>query len=588
MYDVEEIIHWLHHHFKLSFSVERKLKKKNTARALQKYLLSDETGKKYLLEIATNRIAHFYLQRSIEYQTKFSKFKHGFKLNFPLYTKLGENLSFVVYSYDELFSMENSLEPVKLLKQFYSNYSVEVTMTDVVVHRILTSFLSAWPKRYHPMIKRQRLYREYQATLQRYRSVKIAFEHGDFTRNNLITIGDHTYLIDFEFSREYQPIGFDIYDYARSVHSQAGCRQSYYEDLHAIKYNLVETVNCKIDNQETDIEIFDNFEDEVLQAAWSRLYRQNAPYNLSLYWCRYWARSFLKHNAELYIITLWKGDQPVLLAPLYKVRKRLYLIGSNPDLFDTFSFLYTDPTYLKQLYQYIFKHQFEIDFRYLDSESDVAKLLMKYLYQDQIAYESQVVDTNPTIDFNTFRINAKEKSDVKRCKNRVSHIYNSLPVFQSDVTITEQVINDFISMHKRQWDGGPFEYLEGFDRFIKQVSEAGLVQLSRLVMGEETLAYHLAYKNANGSLTSAIPAYNKSFSDISPGKILLYDLISLVQSKGDAVFDFGRGGEAYKYWFANKSTILFHVQTYQQGSFFVKMYHIVTRMFSKVYRMWYA
>ena len=48
-------------------------------------------------------------------------------------------------------------------------------------------------------------------------SVKVSFEHGDFTSNNIFKIEGKLYLMDFEFSRDFQPIGFDIYDYNQSI-----------------------------------------------------------------------------------------------------------------------------------------------------------------------------------------------------------------------------------------------------------------------------------------------------------------------------------------------------------------------------------
>jgi CelD/BcsL family acetyltransferase involved in cellulose biosynthesis len=104
-------------------------------------------------------------------------------------------------------------------------------------------------------------------------------------------------------------------------------------------------------------------------------------------------------------------------------------------------------------------------------------------------------------------------------------------------------------------------------------------------MGEKTIAYHLGYRDSKSVLNSAIPSYSNEFNDISPGKVLLYEILEYCKYNGDKTFDFGRGAEEYKYWFANDSSVLFHIKTYNKDNLFVKFKIIVNRIINKLTRI---
>jgi len=583
MNEIDKIVARLNLKFNCNFQIVKKLPKKPTARSLQKYILADENKNKYLLEIATNDIEIFYFNRTIQFQEEFSRLRHNFKLNMPINIQIGNKLSYSLYKYYENIIYLKNNKPVELLQDFYTKNSVEIELNEENIKKIISNFLSAWPNRYHSMIKRQKEFRLYIEELKKIKTIKVAFEHGDFCKNNIALINSDIYLFDFEFSRFFQPIGFDIFDYYQS--NNISKKDIIYSELHKIKYNLINKINRKIDNNEHNIEIYKTLNDVELNKKWEELYFKGANYNLSLDWCKSWLKYFKKANQELFIFTIWQNDKLMLLAPFYRQKNILYLIGTNPDLFDNFDILYKNEKYTEYMLNYIFKKGYQIDFKYLNADTKIAKNLIKYLYQKNIYYESIVIDTNPKVNFDKFKIKKYIKNDIKRLKNKALKKFGEPFKFDFNVKKELPVLDEFILLHKKRWNGGPFKNIKKLDLFIKEISLTDLVILSKLSIKNNTVAFNLLYKSSNKILSSAIPCYNDEFNDISPGKVLLYEILEYCKLKGDKVFDFGRGAEEYKYWFATDSSVLFHIKTYNKKNILVKLKFIINKIINKIIRI---
>ena len=92
-----------------------------------------------------------------------------------------------------------------------------------------------------------------------------------------------------------------------------------------------------------------------------------------------------------------------------------------------------------------------------------------------------------------------------------------------------------------------------------------------------------------------MPTYDINYKQISPGKVLLYELISEIFSletneeqannaagsllhKNIEKFDFGRGSEPYKNWFSNYEEILFNITTFQTKKTIMKIRNLVNKI----------
>lgn len=582
---VENIIDKLNNELNKELFIVKTFDKKHMARSLKKYLLVDKNNYKYLLEIAENTTENFYIQRSIEKQQEFSNINIDVVLNFPIVYSYGNQYSYVLYNYYDNLKEVNNKKPLEFLNKLYQKNELKIEINEESIDKILKSFLSAWPNQYHNFIRRQSEFQEYKKQLHKYKDVVVSFEHGDFTKNNILASKNEMYLMDFEFYREYQPIGFDMFDYNKSIGNSKNNLE--YLELHTIKYNLINKINHAIDNNLTSIQIYNSFEDNILETSWENLYSKGANYNLAPIWCKTWCKYYLKQN-ELFIFTVWDDSKLVLLLPLYKKGQKLLVIGSEPDLYDNLDILYTSDRYITKFLEYVIKENLDIDFRYINSESAFAKLLIKYLYQNNITYDSKIIDAKPRTNLQEFKPKSKEKSDIVRLKNRAKNNYKTSLLFEYEAVKSKEAINEFINIHKERWDGGPFINLSHFENFIHDIAKTNLVLLSKLSLENKTVAYHFAYTDSYGYINSAIPSYSKIFDDISPGKILLYDILEASKDKGIQVFDFGRGAEGYKYWFSNESSILFHIKTYKGNHFLNRIKILINKVFSKMERIIYG
>lgn len=543
--------------------VVQEVKKPGTARAPGTFRC-EAAGEAYLLIVATNACQNFYLQRSIRQQEIFARIDDRFELNPPVCSGRADTMRFdyALYKhYSPALHCESSA-PVRLLEAFYERHAQEAVVTDELVEEIKTEFLRAWPGNRHHAIVTLREFEEYFEELRSLGTVKLAFEHGDFTNNNILRMNDGMYLTDFEFTRNLQPIGFDIYDYSSSLKQRAKYKDSvHYHNLHVLKYVLINRINTLVDSGDCSLLVLDGMSAEI-EKQWAELYQKGGHYNLSPSWCREWLKHFGAAE-RLHLITYWKNSKLVLLAPFYvrEQERTLTLIGAGPDLYDRFGILYEEEKYLPYLARYLSECGMQVDLRFLDASSTFATLLFKHLLRDGVPFVSSVIDTKPSASH--AKLKGKERSDAKRCMNRAMRQQGEEVAFQYDVPREPRFIQEFIRFHIARWHGGPFEVLPRFREFIENLYyNSDIVCLSRLYFpnSDVSIAYHLGYTDSAKVFWSSIPSYDVEYSELSPGKVLMYFLVQEAFERGVEKFDFGRGAEAYKYWFSNEDTLLLNVE----------------------------
>lgn len=315
-----------------------------------------------------------------------------------------------------------------------------------------------------------------------------------------------------------------------------------------------------IDQCISGIEVYEEITSELID-AWDALYKSsNAVYSLSPHWCKAWMDNF-SEGSGWKIWTVWDNEELVALAPLFESDFGLSLIGTVPALLDQGDFLYKNENVLNDLLDHLILNGTQLHLLFLSSEGALLKGLQRKYYQQGLHYESELIDAMPFLTPSWVE-SKKQRDDFKRCENRIKQAFGDAPQFEESVDLSPENIEEMIEIHKVRWNGGPFADLKRMRSFLHQLANCPqLILLSRVKVGESSvLAYHLAYRNANGSLSSSIPAYNTTFSEYSPGKILLYQIVKMVRAQ-EIGFDFGRGAEVYKYWFSDQSKLLVHFKS---------------------------
>lgn len=333
---------------------------------------------------------------------------------------------------------------------------------------------------------------------------------------------------------------------------------------------------------QNNFKIYTEINDELIK-IWQDFYNKGAGYSLSPEWCQLWFKYF-KKTRSLYIITLWEEDEIKLLAPFYIYKNRLSLIGTKPDMYDEFNILSLDDSYTNKLFDYIFSNKLEINFKHVNSESKFGKVLIKYLSGKSIKYISHVTELKPYLN-KPFEPKRKLKDDIKRCKNNAVKLYEDELVFEYNVEDRKAFVEEFLSLHKKRWKGGMLVKKANLEKFIEDMLvNTSLITFSRLSLKNQnkSVAFHAGYLDSDNVFWSGMPVYDTDFKAISPGKVLLNDLISETFNKDVEKFDFGRGSEAYKSWFAKEEAILFNVETYHNRIFVIKIRKFIEKILKKI------
>jgi len=330
------------------------------------------------------------------------------------------------------------------------------------------------------------------------------------------------------------------------------------------------------------IKVFNEF-NEALRQEWDSLYAKGANYNLSFKWCQLWFKYF-KRKRDIYIITFWEDNDLKLLAPFYIYRNRLSLIGTKPDLYDEFNILYSSPKYIDKLLEFIEQNKFEINFKHLSSDTEFAKILIKRFSGHGVKQISGITETKPHIKISA-PLNKNAISDVKRCKKNAQKYFKQDIIFNYSAERKEEYIKEFIAFHKQRWNGGMLVKKAYLVNFIEEIlKDPDLTVLSRASFSEDniTLAFGLGYLDSNKRYWLSMSVYNAKYNKVSPGKVMLYDLITESFNRGISHFDFGRGSEPYKSWFSNGESILFNIETYNSKIFVIKILNLIGKILKKI------
>lgn len=220
---------------------------KKTARYSTKYYGHDKEGTNYIIVGSQLPIQKFYLKRALEGEKMFkSSGITNICINSAQIDKEFENEAFAIYKLMEGQPVNKLWNPNKLLLQFYHSQAAHLKRDDNLTNHILSNFLDAWPSNIHSQIRKLPEFQMYENILNEYDTLDLILEHGDFTPNNIIQTEDGNFLLlDYEFVKCMQPIGFDMYDWHMS-HDKIFDKIPNLE-LNTIKYQLVMKANRILD-----------------------------------------------------------------------------------------------------------------------------------------------------------------------------------------------------------------------------------------------------------------------------------------------------------------------------------------------------
>ena len=119
---------------------------------------------------------------------------------------------------------------------------------------------------------------------------------------------------------------------------------------------------------------------------------------------------------------------------------------------------------------------------------------------------------------------------------------------------------DFMNEHSRRWPHA-YKAPKFHQNLIERGMQDGLIHFSSLNIDSTPVAWHLGFTYQN-TFYYYMPAVRLSFSQYSPGKVLLYHLVNWCMEHQMTTFDHLRGAENYKTGWSNGVQ---HVHTLRIG-----------------------
>lgn len=258
----------------LKLEYKYSIKCKNTARCPEQYVAGDENNELYLVVFAKTNTQIFYALRAVEMQEQFrNTIVSTMKTNIPVYSGFLSDGFYVIYHFFNSFKETFNELPQKLILDLYENNATEVEVDNNIVRKIEEDFLTAFPSKYHPDIRNLDAFHNFHSELKKFDKLKICFQHGDFTPNNILEVdGENLFLMDFEFSLNFQPIGFDLFDYHYATDKKYDFVP--YLEINSIKEELQNQANKLIDASSMpkviqpekipDINIYHHWSDDLI------------------------------------------------------------------------------------------------------------------------------------------------------------------------------------------------------------------------------------------------------------------------------------------------------------------------------------
>jgi len=336
-----------------------------------------------------------------------------------------------------------------------------------------------------------------------------------------------------------------------------------------------------------EFKVYKEFNSE-LQQIWTNFYSQiGATYSLSYEWCTAWFRHFGEEK-ELFIITGWEDNDLKFIAPFYinyKKSSKLFLLGTDPDFLDEFDILYKHQSYLLELINFIFEHNFEIDIKFISSEHSFFKYLVRRNEQEKLydikvhpytlkplVFKQRILEENPERKF----------KELKR-KNRIArNEFNDEITYEFNPEKSDRTFDEFLSLHQQKWEALKSKPKSDFLRDL--YLNYDFVTISRLFLKNKniTLAYDFKFTPSNKVLYYNICAFNHDYSALSPGScIFCYELMSDL-FKAIKYIDFGNGVFDYKYRFANHEKLILNMQVNLSWKRYKKIYYPLKKIKQRI------
>lgn len=311
-----------------------------------------------------------------------------------------------------------------------------------------------------------------------------------------------------------------------------------------------------------------------INAEWHALVEScaiNMPFLSYVYQRNWWETlgggEWPAENSFLRIITARKAGKLIGIAPLFLTQKEdhepaLHFIGSYEvsDYLDFIVSEYDSPEFIPALLNFLNQHPDpslkRLDlFNILDSSSSLPIIreqvsLNHWEYREEIIQPSPYLTIPENWDQYMATLSKKYRHEIRRKLRRAEETELHCYVVTDPLTLDEEIYS-FIDMMALDPEKEAFltDTMRGHIATTAKIAfDQGWLHLAYLIINNEKAASYMNFL-INNHLLIFNSAWNRNFSQYSPGWVLLAKVIKWAIKHNIKIVDFMRGDEAYKYQF---------------------------------------
>jgi CelD/BcsL family acetyltransferase involved in cellulose biosynthesis len=296
-------------------------------------------------------------------------------------------------------------------------------------------------------------------------------------------------------------------------------------------------------------------------------------------WHRLWWEEF-GEGKDLLVLEMHEGDRTVALVPLYRKRDEgraiLRFVGGI-DLTDYLGPICSEEdrhvvadalmSWLADApdWDEFDAHNMPVPFGFAEFLAESADRQGLHFSLDQ--EETAAILRLPG-DWESYlaSLDSKERHELKRKRRRLAREHPDVVVRSSTAETLDQDLKVFVDMH-RGTDGHKGHFMKPeiatfFERVARAFMPLGWLRLDFLEIGGSALATTFGFEVEN-TIYLYNSAYEPEARRLSPGLILVSELIEDAIDRKVEVFDFMRGPERYKYQLGSEAVPLNNVQVFR-------------------------
>jgi CelD/BcsL family acetyltransferase involved in cellulose biosynthesis len=307
----------------------------------------------------------------------------------------------------------------------------------------------------------------------------------------------------------------------------------------------------------------EGFDDPVLdEATWSRLLRlgQTNTVFLTRWWQKSWWEVF--GRGRLLLLGLFRGNEPVGLAPLFADGGMVFFTGSGGSDYLDFVGEVPDDSVLAELLSTVVKMVPDfVGFRFyhVPDRSRTASVLRRAADRLGLTCYDEGQLAAPAIDLRATGEQVTRKKSLMRHQRFfdregtlvIRHLLSARDILDR--------LGPFFEQHIARWAVTPYPslFLDPMQRRFYEVlaessEECSWLRFTEVSWNEKPIAFHFGFCYG-GSYLWYKPSFEIDLAKRSPGEVLLRSLLLAALEEGASVFDLGLGAEPFKERFATQT-----------------------------------